>query len=98
MPVYRLEPIKGAERHHYWKTSPIPPVTIWVQAASPAHARQRVQRAVSKLDVTASDNPDNIDRTPWADTALVRCIEDTSRTVPANMALFADGNITLKLS
>jgi hypothetical protein len=95
MRVYRLEPIKGAEHHHYWKNSALPPVTVWVQATSPAHARQRVQRAVSKLD---SAETDNIDRSPWSDTALVRCIEDPSRTMPEDIALLADGNITLKVT
>jgi hypothetical protein len=34
---------------------------------------------------------------PWTDTALVRCIEDASRSVPRNTAVLANGQIMLKL-
>jgi hypothetical protein len=36
-------------------------------------------------------------RAPWMNAALVRCVEDRSRDVPANVAMFANGKITIKL-
>ena len=89
MPVYRLEPVRGAEGHHYWQASIVPPVTVWVEALSPGHARLRMQSASS---ATPGAKPN-----PWTDSALVRCIEDASKHVPPNTALFANGQVTLKL-
>jgi hypothetical protein len=92
MPVYRLEPLKGAERHHYWNISIVPPVPVWVEATSPLHARQRLQRAALDSDLAHPGAA-----TPWTDEALVRCIEDTSKQVPPDVALIGGGKITLKL-
>jgi hypothetical protein len=92
MQVYRLEPLRGAERHHYWDISIVPPVPVWVRALSPHHARQRLQRAALNGDL-AHENA----ATPWIDTALVRCIEDNSQQVPSDVALIGSGKITLKL-
>jgi hypothetical protein len=91
MPIYRLEPVRGAESHHFWNGSLVPPVTVWVEAMSPGHARRRMQGAA----MPPATGPMSSD--PWTDTALVRCIEDASRSVPRNTAVLANGQIMLKL-
>jgi hypothetical protein len=42
--------------------------------------------------------PDKKDvRAPWMNAVLVRCVEDGVRDVPHNVAMFANGKITIKL-
>ena len=71
----------------------MPPVTVWIDAASPVHARRRMQGATGHGMAQKGSST----RDPWTDTALVRCIEDASRQVPRNMAMMANGQILLKL-
>lgn len=95
MPIYRLEPIKGTERHNYWLTSVVPPVPVWVHANSPDLARQRMQSAVREVYSNALHGEVH---TPWVETSLVSCTEDASHYVPPDRALFANDKIILKLS
>ena len=95
MPIYRLEPIKGTEQHHYWLTSVVPPVPVWVHADSPDLARQRMQSAIREVSPNAKRGEVH---TPWVEAALVSCTEDASHHVPRDRALFANDKITLKLA
>jgi hypothetical protein len=95
MPTYKLEPIEGTERHPFWRASIVPPTPVWLQAQNPDLARQRMQLAAK--EATRDVKRDEL-RTPWADTALVRCTEDGSCDAPLDRAIFANGKITLKLS
>ena len=92
MPIYKLEPIEGTEGHRDWWASSLPPTPVWVRAVNSDHARQRMHLATiavvpGKKRFCA----------PWINAALVRCSEDRSREVPANVAIFANGKITIKL-
>jgi hypothetical protein len=95
MPIYRLEPIEGTEKHHYWRKSIIPPMPVWVHATNPDHARQRIHLAT--IESPASTSSAKRFHSPWAYNALVRCTEDTSRSVPMDVAMLANGKITLKI-
>jgi len=92
MPIYKLEPIAGTEGHKDWWASTLPPTPVWLQANDSDHARQRMHLATTTLDAAKKDVC-----APWTNVALVKCIEDRSREVPANVALFANGKITIKL-
>ena len=94
MPIYQLDPIEGSERHHYWLTSVIPPIPVWVHADSPDLARQRMQSAVR--DITPNKKRGK-SYTPWVEAALVSCTQDESHYVARDRALFANDKITLKL-
>jgi hypothetical protein len=92
MPIYKLEPIAGTEAHADWWASIVPPTPVLLQAKDSDHARQMMHLA------TTTFPPDKKEVcAPWTNVALVNCIEDRSREVPANVALFANGKITIKL-
>jgi hypothetical protein len=92
MPIYKLEPIAGTEGHADWCASTLPPTAVWLHANDSDHARQRMHLA------TTSFPPGNKQVcAPWTNVALVNCIEDRSREIPANVASFANGKITIKL-
>src|SRR5579863_2030305 len=93
MPIYRLDPIAGTERHHYWATSVIPPIPVWLHANSPDLARQRMQSAVREISPTKQCQKAE---SPWAEAALVSCTQDESHYVPRDRALFANDKITLR--
>jgi len=92
VPIYKLEPIEGTERHADWWASTLAPTLVWVRAANPDHARHRMHLATT----TFPPDQKNV-CAPWTNVALIKCIEDQSREVPANVALFANGKITIKL-
>jgi hypothetical protein len=92
MPIYKLEPIEGAEGHKDWWASTLPPTSVWLRAVNSDHARQRMHLATT----TFPPGKKGV-RAPWMNAALVRCVEDRSRDVPANVAMFANGKITIKL-
>ena len=92
MTIYRLEPIAGTEGHADWYASTVPPTPVWLQAKDSDHARQKMHLATTNVAANSKDA-----RTPWTNIALVRCTEDRSRQVPADMALLANGGITIKL-
>jgi hypothetical protein len=95
MPIYKLEPIAGTEEHNDWRASSLPPTPVWVRATDPDHARQRMRLATMERRIYSFSN--SIPYNPWSNAALVRCTEDTSWDVPANVALFANGKIKLQL-
>jgi hypothetical protein len=92
MPIYKLEPIAGTEGHTDWWASTVPPTPVWLQAKDSDHARQRMHLATT----TFASNK-KVVSAPWTNVALVNCIADRSYEVPANVALFANGKITIKL-
>ncbi len=94
MPVYKLEPIEGTEGNGDWVASSLPPTPVWVRAGNSDHARQRMHIATHATPLTLGDK---MLCAPWINTALVRCTEDASWDVPANVALLANGKITIKL-
>jgi len=94
MPIYKLEPIEGTERHPYWMTSVIPPMPVWVHASSADVARQRMQSAVREISANKGRGKPY---TPWVEAALVSCTQDESHHVPRDRALFANDKITLRL-
>jgi hypothetical protein len=93
MPVYKLEPIEGTEGHTDWWASCLPPTPVWLRAGNADHARQRMHLATySNVWV-----PGEVLNAPWVNAALVRCTEDSSRDVPPDKALLANGKISLNL-
>ena len=93
MPIYKLEPIEGTEGHKDWWASSLPPTSVWLRAGNSSHARQRIHLAT----YSATSVQGEVTNAPWVNADLVRCTEDASLDVPSNMALLANGKITLKL-
>ncbi len=81
MPVYRLTPMKGTERHPLWRASSMRPNCLWVRAKDEVDARclvamaTTVQRAQNQAGQGA----------PWKEANLVACEYDDSRDVAAGI-------------
>ena len=93
MPIYKLEPIAGTEGHKDWWASSLAPTPVWLRAGNSNHARQRIHQATY---VTTCIPGDRL-CAHWVNAALLKCTEDASHGVPANVAMIANGRITLKL-
>jgi hypothetical protein len=89
MNTYRLDPIPSTFGDPSWHRSSVRE-PVWVKAASPDAAREKVALATLNTAPRVLGAP--ITFSPWYNDTLVICVLDTSRTdVPEDAIIRADG-------
>ena len=96
MPVYKLEPVESLSDHNDWRLSGIGAMAVWVRAGTPDEARQKIHLTTITSLNELEDDILVPAKSPWLNSAVVGCDEDSSKDVAEGVALLGNGaTITL---